>query len=217
MAQRTIHMLLGDLLSDKLALFDKNRFLIGSILPDAYINPEDRKVAHFMKYRAEENDIYFDFHEFHKEFHTEIMNDDLYLGYYAHLIEDAFYRYFLYYEKQFLKKMKRYELNILHNDYCVLNAYIVSKYSLPGHLELPKRFEKEPLSRITEFDLEKICHDYEHDITNLHHGKPVLLTEDILDEYVVRYIEIAADELTSVRNGCSKLNVLDYKWENKRE
>ena len=39
MAQRTIHMLFATLLADKIDIFDKNRFLIGSILPDAYINP----------------------------------------------------------------------------------------------------------------------------------------------------------------------------------
>ena len=39
MAQRIIHMLFATLLADKIDIFDKNRFLIGSILPDAYINP----------------------------------------------------------------------------------------------------------------------------------------------------------------------------------
>lgn len=184
MAQRTIHMLFGTLLLDKIELFDKNRFLIGSILPDAYINPTDRKVAHFIKYISNENCLYFDFKDFLERFQNNITDDDLYLGYYAHLVEDAFYRYFLYYEKQFMKKIKRYELDILHNDYHILNSYIVRKYALPRHLELPKSFENELINEITEF--------------------------------VLKYIDILADELHSVRNGRSELNVLDYKWENKR-
>ena len=32
---------------------------------------------------------------------------------------------FLYYEKRFMEKIKRYELDILHNDYHILNSYIV--------------------------------------------------------------------------------------------
>ena len=144
------------------------------------------------------------------------MDDDLYLGYYAHLVEDAFYRYFLYYEKGFMKKIKSYELDILHNDYHVLNSYIVKKYALPRCLERPKAFEKESLNGITEFDVKKIVSDYKNDVVELCDEKTVLLTEAMLEEFVLRYIDILAEELHSVRNGHSKLNVLDYKWENKR-
>ena len=164
MAQRTIHMLFGTLLADRIALLDKNRFLMGSILPDAYIEPTDRKVSHFIKYIPDENCLYFDFRNFYERFQTEIMNDDLYLGYSAHLVEDAFYRYFLYYEKRFMEKIKRYELDILHKDYRVLNAYIVKRYTLPSRLEIPKAFEKELLNGITGFDIKKLIHDYQNDI-----------------------------------------------------
>lgn len=100
MAQRTIHMLFGTLLADKIELSDKNRFLMGSILPDAYSNPTNRKVAHFIKYTSDETTM--------------------------------------------------------------------------------------------------------------------LLTEDMVEEFVLKYIDILADELHSIRDGHFKLNVLDYKWENKR-
>ena len=216
MAQRTIHMLFGTLLLNKIKLFDKKRFLIGCILPDAYINPTDRKVAHFIKYLSNENCLYFDFKDFLERFQNNITDDDLFLGYYAHLVEDAFYRYFLYYEKQFMKKIKRYELDILHNDYRILNSYIVRKYALPSHLEIPKAFENELLNEITEFDIEKIVSDYENDVVELYDEKTVLLTKAMLEEFVLKYIDILADELHSVRNGCSKLDVLAYKWENKR-
>ena len=53
MAQRTIHMLFSTLLLDKIELFDKNRFFIGSILPDAYTNPVNRKVSHFIVHGIE--------------------------------------------------------------------------------------------------------------------------------------------------------------------
>ena len=216
MAQRTIHMLFGTLLSGRIELFDQNRFLIGSILPDAYINPTNRKAAHFIKYIADENCLYFDFRDFLESFQNKVMEDDLYLGYYAHLVEDAFYRFFLYYEKHFMEKIKSYELDILHNDYHILNSYIVRKYALPSRLEPPNDFESELFSEITEFDIDKIVRDYENDINELCEEKTVLLTEDMLDEFVFKYIDILANELFSVRNGYSTLNVLDYKWENKR-
>jgi len=216
MAQRTIHMLFGTLLADKMELFDKNRFLMGSILPDAYSNPTNRKVAHFIKYTPDESCLYFDFQDFFKKFQKQIMTDDLYLGYYAHLVEDSFYRYFLYYEKRFMEKIKRYELDILHNDYHILNSYIVKKYTLPSHLELPMAFENELLSGITEFDIEKLVNDYENDVVESLDETTMLLTEAMVEEFVFKYTDILADELHSVRDGHSKLNVLDYKWENKR-
>ncbi len=217
MAQRTIHILFGTLLSDQMKLFDKNRFLIGSILPDAYINPANRKVSHFIKYISDENCLYFDFHDFFERFHNEIMKDDLYLGYYAHLVEDAFYRYFLYYEKCMMQKIKSYELDILHNDYHILNFYIMKKYALPSHLELPEAFENERINRITEFDLPKIVSDYGSDVVESCDAKTVLLTEAMLEEFVLRYIDQLVDEMHNIRNGCSKLNVFDYKWENKKQ
>lgn len=215
MAQRTIHMLFGTLLADRIALLDKNRFLMGSILPDAYVEPTDRKVSHFIKYLPEENCLYFDFRDFYERFQTKIMDDDLYLGYYAHLVEDAFYRYFLYYENRFMEKIKRYELGILHKDYRVLNAYIVKRYTLPSRLEVPEVFEKELLNEITAFDIKKIIQDYQNDIVECSDEKTVMLTESMLEGFVSKYIDMLADELCSVRKGCSKLNVLDYKWENK--
>lgn len=216
MAQRTIHILFATLLADKIELYNKNRFLIGSIFPDAYINPTDRKTTHFIKCTSDESCLYFDFHEFLERFQSNVIDDDLYLGYYAHLVEDTFYRYFLNYEKNLIAKIKSYELGILHNDYHILNSYITKKYALPAHLELPKDYEKEVLNEITEFDVKQIVQDYSNDIVEIFNEKTVLLTEDMLEEFVLRYIDIIADELCSVRNTHSKLNVLDYKWKNEK-
>lgn len=216
MAQRTIHVLFGTLLLDKIELNDKNRFLVGSILPDAYIDLKYRNAAHFIKYISDENCWYFDFKDFSEKFRDSIKDDDLYLGYYAHLLEDAFYRYFLYYEKGLLEKIKSYNLDILHKDYHILNSYITRKYSLPSRLELPEIFGNELINEITEFDIKKLVDDYQKDITELYSEPPKLLTENMLDEFVSKYIEVLADELRSIRCDGSKLEVMDYRWENKQ-
>ena len=116
-----------------------------------------------------------------------------------------------------MKKIKRYELDILHSDYHILNSYITRKFSLPSQLEQPKDFENELLNGIAEFDIQRIVDDYEKDLTELHDEKTVLLTETMLEEFVFKYIDVLAEELRSVRHGKSKLNVLDYRWENKQE
>ena len=87
MAQRTIHYLFGDIISRYVDLKDKNRFLLGSILPDAYVDVSDRDKTHYkVKY---ENKSFLDFEAFRREYFELICNDDLYLGYYMGLVMDS--------------------------------------------------------------------------------------------------------------------------------
>ena len=59
MAQRLIHYLLGEIFSKEIELKSKERFLLGSIIPDAYMDLKDRDKTHFAN-RTEET-TYFDF------------------------------------------------------------------------------------------------------------------------------------------------------------
>ena len=58
MAQRTVHYLFGEMISDQVKISDKKRFLLGSILPDA-IDPSFRNASHFKIKTATHK--YFDF------------------------------------------------------------------------------------------------------------------------------------------------------------
>lgn len=190
--------------------------MIGSILPDSYIDPTARKAAHYIERIPEENQIFFNFPCFLDSFRQEILNDNLYLGYYAHLVEDAFYRYFLYHEKDLMSRISKSELDFLYIDYSILNSYIVEKYELPKHPEVPEDFEKEALNRITAFDVNKIIREYRNDLSENIYGRTKFLTESMLEEFITEYRDPLAEELRSVRNGSSVLNAPDYKWENKR-
>lgn len=216
MAQRTIHMLFAALLLEKMDVSDQNRFFLGSILPDSYTELSARKVSHFIRSIPEENRLFIDFPCFRDSFGQEMMKDDLYLGYYAHLVEDAFYRFFLYYDKGFMSRMSRTELDFLHADYRILNSYIAGKYDLPKHLEYPGGIEKEPISRITGFDAGTVISEYEKDVAEKVAGKTMFLTESILEEFIGQYIDLLADELRSVKIGSSILSAPDYRWENRR-
>ena len=118
MAQRTIHYAFGEILSRQVHLKDQQRFLLGSILPDAYANMSDRDRTHY-KVKTETH-IYLDFGAFRAQFRAEMLRDDLYLGYYMHLVEDAFYRQFMY-SGHFQAAHSRADVALLHNDYNILN------------------------------------------------------------------------------------------------
>ena len=152
MAQRTIHYLFGDILSKENVLKDKNRFLLGSVLPDAYSNVVERDISHFTDTKLPNNQVYFDFMKFRAQFNELIKTDDLYLGYYMHLVEDDFYRQFI--REIHMKNDVPHsaeEVARLHNDYHILNAYIVEKYKIKYTLVQPVDFKMEPVNRIVRF------------------------------------------------------------------
>lgn len=212
MAQRTIHYLFGEIISKEIALSDKKRFLLGSILPDA-IETSYRNASHYKCKTATHK--YFDFEAFRKEYLTLMLHDDLYLGYYMHLVEDAFYRVFFYTDR-FNMPRTREEIPALHNDYHILNPYIVRKYDIQNILGSTFSLESEPLCRIAPFYIDNFLSELKYDFIEQASGKTVFLTESMLDEYVETYIPLAIQEVNSIRDGYSSLNVMDYAWPIKR-
>ncbi|MBO2515867.1 MAG: hypothetical protein CW338_01130 [Clostridiales bacterium] len=215
MAQRTVHMLFAVLLADRTGVRDTDWFYTGSLLPDAYADPAERKTSHFMRTDPSGSRVYFDFRAFEREYAGKIREDGLYLGYYMHLVEDAFYRHYLYYEKDFLNRLPARRLDILHHDYRVLNAFIAEKYPLPGELRLPEGFEKEELNRVTGFDTGRLIRDYRDDLACPEEGEAELLTPRMLEEFADRYLDAAAEELRAVRSGKPLLRAEDYAWDAK--
>ena len=212
MAQRTIHYLFGEMISKEIKLSDKKRFLLGSILPDA-IEPDFRNASHFKIKTATHK--YFDFESFRNEYFTLMLHDDLYLGYYMHLVEDAFYRGF-FYSDRFSMPRTREEVPILHNDYHILNSYITQKYHLQNILDCTFSLEKEPLCHIAPFTIDKFLGELANDFKEQTKGTTVFLTESMLDEYVNTYIPLAIAEVHSIKNGSSSLSIMDYAWPAKR-
>ena len=55
--------------------------------------------------------------------------DDLYLGYYLHLVQDLYYRNYLYVENHWNSAIPG-NVEKLHHGYCVLNGRISQRYGL---------------------------------------------------------------------------------------
>ena len=212
MAQRTIHYSFGEMISKEIKLSDKKRFLLGSILPDA-IEPACRNASHFKIKTATHK--YFDFESFRNEYFHLILHDDLYLGYYMHLVEDAFYRAF-FYNDRFTMPCTREEVPILHKDYHILNSYIVQKYHLHNILGTSFSLDSEPLCDIAPFLIDEFLSQMAYDFTERTEGPTVFLTENMLDEYVETYIPLAIEEVKSIRSGRTILTTTDYAWPSQR-
>ncbi|MDE6749765.1 MAG: zinc dependent phospholipase C family protein [Lachnospiraceae bacterium] len=213
MAQRTIHYIFGEIFSKQIILKNKDRFLLGSVMPDAYADVFDRDKTHYTT--KTENQIFFDFCAFRDQYHELILKDDLYLGYYMHLVEDAFYRQFIYNER-FKIPRTREEVTILHNDYHILNSYIVNKYNIHNTLKTPIDLGQEPICKIATSIINEFIEDMSYDFKEQTIGETHFLTENMVDEFIDKYVPLGLDELQHIQNGKYTLQALDYTWAKER-
>ena len=212
MAQRLIHYLLGEMLSKEIELKNKERFLLGSIMPDAYKELKYRDKTHF----ANRTDgTYFDFNLFREKFARQMNEDDLYLGYYMHLVEDVLYRQFIH-RDQFRVPSSSEEVLMLHHDYHILNSYIVSKYNCQNILQDKINLDSEKIMEIAEFRMDGFLDDLAGDFSDKTQGETVFVTEKMLDQFIEEYVPIMLEELRAIKNGKSLLVAKDYKWKSVR-
>ena len=208
MAQRAIHYLFGTILSEHIELKDKKRFWLGHIIPDA-IEKSDRSKSHF---EVRIGDLeYYDFNQFEKDYHELILQDDLYLGYYMHLVEDDFYRE-IFYKYRNGEPIFLDQVPTLHNDYNLLNNYIVEKYKIENVLGTEFEENGENIFEIGSFRVNAFLNEMLYDFTEKHTGKTVMVTEAMVDEFVETYIPLAIQEVKSIMNGHSTLQASDYAW-----
>ena len=212
MAQRTIHYLLGELMLRECPVRDRKRFLLGSILPDAFADLSQRALTHFTD-RSIPGFMYFDFDAFRERFGEKMAEDDLYLGYYMHLVEDNFYRNFFRARLGVaIDNQKPEQVRRLHLDYTLLNNYIVERYGLRSEVERPADFEAEPLAAVARFDLDGFLREFEGDFVRQVTGETRYLTEAVLEEFLALYYEPCLRELRTVMSGGSGLIARDMAW-----
>lgn len=211
MAQRTVHYLFGEIISEHIALTDKERFLLDSVLPDASAGERDR--AHF-KVKTDMK-AWFDLDEYRNRFFDLMQRDDLYLGYYMHLVEDAFYRCF-FYQNRFARPSCPEEVRLLHQDYHILNSHVVQKYGIHNILTGAYDLAGEALSEIAVFRVSDFLKEMAGDFTESTQGTTVFLTEAMLDEFVQTYVPLALEEMRRLKAGTSGIKASDFAWKRNR-
>lgn len=214
MAQRTIHYLIGEELIRGVGVRDADRFRIGNLLPDAIEGLRWRDLTHYQKKLllngAERR--YSDFEQFRREFAAEVERDDLYLGYYMHLVEDACYR-LLWREYGLWQKIKtEADVEILHQDYHLLNAYIVRRWDIRDELVYPAGFESEPINRIYPFLLRQFLEEMRGDFSEDPRGEMRLISAEFVERYVRDYLDLCRDALTRMLERRAPLDPTSMTW-----
>ena len=86
MASSLMHYAITDKILQLFPMHDGARLRFGAVLPDASVN---KRKTHFRIYNEKLGIRLYDLESYRAQFGERMQKDDLYLGYYLHLIEDA--------------------------------------------------------------------------------------------------------------------------------
>lgn len=215
MASRVMHFAVASQLEKVLPIKDRNRFYLGHILPDAVLSADKKKVnSHFIEIFDDGRKKHFDFYGFYDRYKNEILSDDLYLGYYFHLIEDNMFRVLIYYELGLLSRRGEPALlDELYRDYHILNGIVTEKYALENTLYVPSDFSEERINEIYPFEIEEFISDMNTDFGEKCGGHPKLITARRLDKYISGCVNICSAEYDPLKCGRHYLGRYDFSFD----
>lgn len=213
MASRVLHLAVLEELMKEIPIKDRNRFRIGCILPDAYNLKVPKMDSHLKIFVCGKSKKTYDLDGYLSLF-GEKMDDDLYKGYYLHLIQDLVFRELLY-DKYKWNPTIPGNVERLHNDYRLINAYVIGKYGVKNDIELIPNMENEKLFSIYPFEAENFLNDMARDFQEAGGGEPFFFTEAMADEFVTIATENCGKELQALKEGKHYVDAYERAWLNK--
>lgn len=190
MASSIIHYAITCELIKKRQFNNPDRLKLGSILVDSGYNGNSHmKISVVGGHKKT-----YDLDGYMKNYGELMKQDDLYLGYYLHLIQDIIYRHFVY-DKYHWNPLIPGNVEKLHRDYAIGNYYVVQKYDLTNEIVIPDNFADEPINRISAFDLDKLVHDMNSYFVPVKDEDIFFFTKEMADEYITEAVDYCIHEL----------------------
>lgn len=208
MASRMIHLAITDLISKEYEYKDKNRLALGSVLPDAATSGN----SHLKICINDGMKKTYDLTGFRSGFLPKILEDDLYLGYYLHLVQDLFFRDFVYDQYQW-DPLPSGNVERLHNDYALINQYVIQKYALSNTITVPVSFEEEPLNKLASFSIYEFLTDMKADFQSHLTGTTFFFTKEMADEFIAYACEKCKREIYSLFHDLDCLDERALAWQ----
>ena len=214
MASRILHLAVLEEIMKQIEVKDANRFRLGCIMPDAY-NPKVSKAdSHLKVFVCGKSKKTYDLNKFITMFKDEMEEDELYKGYYLHLIQDLVFRE-LVYDKYKWNSTIPGNVEKLHKDYHLINKEAIKKYGLKNDVQKTEGLEKEKIYSWYPFEVESFLQDMENDFTDDGEGKSYFFTKEMADEFVVCATETCMKELQALTEGKHHVDAYERAWLNK--
>ncbi len=209
MASSIIHLAVTSELAKRYDFSNIDRLKFGAILPDA----GKGKAGHINKYIWGRNKKSYDFELFRDKFGEQLKNDDLYLGYYLHLIQDICYRHFVYDKYKWDPRIPG-NVQKLHKDYSIINYYVAEKYDLKNDIVAPIGFESEPINSLCEYDIHWLLESMSGYFQKVEDEDIFFFTKEMADEYIAEAVNLCSKELDALQNGGQLIESYDNAWDN---
>ena len=211
MASSIVHLAITTELARRVSFSDENRLKFGSVVVDAGVGGNETGNAHMKVHVLDGQKKTYDFDRFREMFGERMLSDDLYMGYYLHLVQDALYRHYVYDIHHWNPRIPG-NVERLHRDYQIVNPYIINKYQLKNDLVVPADFDKEDLTTICSFDTARLLKDLEYFFTPTEDGDIYFFTREMTDEFISEALAYCEREVDKVRKGEKGIDMLDYAW-----
>lgn len=210
MASSIIHYAITCELIKRRQFHNPDRLKLGSILVDSGYNGNNHMKISVAGGHKKTYDL-----DGYRSIYGELMKqDDLYLGYYLHLIQDIIYRHFVY-DKYHWNPLIPGNVEKLHRDYAIGNYYVVQKYRLKNEVIIPADFDEEPINQICTFDLDSLVQNMNSYFIPIEEDDIFFFTKEMTDKYIAEAVEYCGRELDNLE--CQKEGTDDYlsAWDNR--
>ena len=214
MASRILHLAVLEEMMKQVKVSDKNRFRLGCIMPDAYNPAVSKADSHLKIFVCGKSKKTYDLDRFLSMFEQEMKADDLYRGYYLHLIQDLVFRELMY-DKYKWNPTIPGNVERLHQDYHRINPYIITKYGLTKDIRLIDGLEKERIYSLYPFQVKSFLQDMENDFTDICEGEYYFFTKEMADEFVECAAGTCIRELSALEEGRHYVDAYERAWRNK--
>ena len=210
MASSMIHLAIIQCTIVKTEFNNLDRLRLGVILPDGAVSGN----SHLKKKICNDTRITYDLEFYRQKYLEQMTKDDLYLGYYLHLVQDIFYRKYVYFEHNFDSSIPG-NVEKLHRDYEITNWYVVNQYNLDKSMVRMQDLTGEPITELAKFDVPGLVEEVKQQFVPIDEQESSFFTKEMAEEFVDRATIFCLKEIKNLLDGKSELDSSKWSWEKK--
>lgn len=207
MASSMIHLAIIRCIIVKTEFNNLDRLRLGVILPDGAVSGN----SHLKKMICEQTRVTYDLEFYREKYGEQMKTDELYLGYYLHLIQDIFYRRYVYSEHHFNSSIPE-NVERLHQDYENTNWFVAKQYGLNQNMLRTQTLAGEPIMELADFREQELVREVREQFHPMEEKSSFFLTREMIREFIDRATEICLHELNQLAQGKAGLDSFEWSW-----
>lgn len=209
MASSIIHLAITNELMKHIKFENEERLKLGAILPDAADNSYK---SHFKVLICGNCKKTYDLEEYRTRFGKQMREDNLYLGYYLHLLQDILFRGFVYNGYKWNPLIPG-NIERLHRDYAISNYYVICKYGLDSNFIIPENINQQ-INNLGKFDAVSLVNNVKESFEPVDYNDTFFFTTDMADEYIKRATKFCLEELKKIEVSETGIDSYEWAWDN---